>query len=115
MACLVSTLFTQLIQTDKIGTYHVTNTHIQFFPGSVHNGKILRTVSLFANKFKNSYVPTRNMWLSRLYFNISNSKQKQCFTIDTRDIHDFGLGKFRTSADSGTRQICYCNRNQKRH
>ena len=48
-----------------------------FFPVSVHNGTIIRTVYLFANKFKNSYVPTRNMWLSRLYFNISISKQKQ--------------------------------------
>ena len=69
-----------------------------FFPGSVHNGPILRTVSLFANKFKSSYVPTYKMWFSRLYFNISNSKQKQCLTIDTRDINDLGPGKFRTSA-----------------
>ena len=73
-----------------------------FFPGSVPNGPILRAVSLFANKFKNSYVPTRNMWFSRLYFNISNSKQKQCLTIDTRDINDLGPGKFRTSADNET-------------
>ena len=56
----------------------MSQTHIfHFFPVSVHNGTILRTVYLFANKFKNSYVPTRNMWLSRLYFNISISKQKQ--------------------------------------
>ena len=81
-----------------------------FFPGSVHNGPILRKVSLFANNFKNSYVPTHNMWFSRLYFNISNSKQKQCLTIDTRDINDLGPGKFRTSADNETRQICYYNR-----
>ena len=73
-----------------------------FFPGSVHNGPILRKVSLFTNNFKNSYVPTRNMWFSRLYFNISNSKQKQCLTIDTRDINDLGPGKFRTSADNET-------------
>ena len=83
-----------------------------FFPVSVHNGTIIRTVYLFANKFKNSYVPTRNMWLSRLYFNISISKQKQWLTIHTRDINDLGPGKFRTSADNGARQICYYNRNK---
>ena len=45
----------------------MSQTHIfNFFPGSVHNGTILRTVSLFANKFKNSYVPTRKMWLSNM-------------------------------------------------
>ena len=54
----------------------------------------------------------RNIWLRKLYFNISNSKQKQCLTIDTRDIDDLGPGKFRTQADKGTRQIRYYNRNK---
>ena len=54
----------------------------------------------------------RNIWLRKLYFNISNSKQKQCLTIDTRDIDDLGPGKFRTQADKGTRQIHYYNRNK---
>ena len=84
-----------------------SQTHIFFFPGSLHNGTILRTLSLFANKYRNSYVPARNFWLSKLYFNISNSKQKQCLTIGIRDINDLGPGKFRTQADNGTRQICY--------
>ena len=40
----------------------MSQTHIfNFFPGSVQNGTILRTVSLFANKYKNTYVPTRNV------------------------------------------------------
>ena len=70
------------------------------------------TIFLFANKCKNNYVPTRNVWLSRLYFNVSDSKQKQCLTSDTRDINDLGPGKFSTQADNGTRQICYYNRNK---
>ena len=50
-------------------------THIfNFFPGSVYNGTILRTLCLFASKYKSTYVPTRNIWIGRLYFNISNSK-----------------------------------------
>ena len=72
-----------------------------FFPDSIHSGSITRTLSLFTNRYKNTYVPVRNVWLNRLYFDISNSKQKQCLTIDTRDVNDLGPGKFRTQADSG--------------
>ena len=91
----------------------MSQTHIfNFFPGSIHNGTMLRTLCLFASKHKSTYVPTRNIWISRLYFNISNSKQKQCLTIDTGDINDLGPRKFRTQADNGTRQICYYNRNK---
>ena len=91
----------------------MSHTHIfNFFPGSVDNGTMLKTVSLFANKYENTYVPTRNVWLGKLYFNVSNSKQKQCLTIFTRDINDLGQGKFRTEVDNGTRQICCYNRNK---
>ena len=91
----------------------MSQTHIfNFFPDSLHNGTILRTLSLFANKYRNSNVPARNVWLSKLYFNISNSKQKQCLTIDTRDINYLGPGRFRSQADNGIRQICYYNRNK---
>ena len=48
-----------------------------------------------------------------LYFEISNSTQKQRLTIDTRDINDLGPAKFRTQADSDTEQICYYNRNRR--
>ena len=58
-------------------------------------------------------IPNRNIWINRLYFDISNSKLKQCLTIDTRDVNDLGPGKFRTQADSGTEKICYYNRNKK--
>ena len=86
-------------------------THIfDFFPGSVHSGRILKTLSLFASRERNTYVPTNQIWLNRLYFQISNSKFKICLTIDTRDTNDFGPGKFRTRADSGQEQHCYFNR-----
>ena len=48
-----------------------------------------------------------------LSFDISNSKVKECLTIDTRDINDLGPGKFRTQAGNRTEQICYYNRNRK--
>ena len=57
-------------------------------------------------------MPSRNIWINRLCFDISNSKRKQCLKIDTRDINALGPGKFRTQAESGAQQICYYNRNK---
>ena len=89
----------------------MTQTHIfNFFPGSLHSGKILKTLSLFPSRKKNSYVPSQNVWLTRLYFDISPSKEKQCLTDNTRPINDLGPGNFRTSADNGHEQTCYFNK-----
>ena len=89
----------------------MSQTHIfNFFPGSIHSGRILKTLSLFASRQKNTYVPTNQIWLNRLYFQISNSQEKTCLTVDTRNINDFGPGKFRTRADNAQEQHCYFNR-----
>ena len=64
-------------------------------------------------RFKHSYIPHRDLWINRLYFEISNSTQKQCLTIDTRDINGLEPAKFRRQADNETEQISYYNRNKK--
>lgn len=69
-------------------------------------------MSSFANRFKNTYIPHINLWINKLYFDISNSKTKQCLTIDTRDVNFLGPGRFRTNADNGGKQVCYYNRNK---
>ena len=83
-----------------------------FFPGSAQASSILRILSSLANRYKNTYISHQNIWINRLYFEISNSQEKQCLTIHIRDVNAFGPGKFRTYADNGTRQICYYNRNK---
>ena len=83
-----------------------------FFPGSVHSGTITRTLPSFANRYKNIYITIQNVWINKLYFEISNSKEKQRLTVDTRSVNNLGPGKFRTQADSSMRQICYYNRNK---
>ena len=91
----------------------MSQTHIfNFFPGSIHSSRILKTLSLFANRQKNTYLPNQQIWLNKLYFQISNSKEKKCLTIDTRDVNELGPGKFRTSADNGEEWTCYFNRNR---
>ena len=84
-----------------------------FFPGSVQSSSIQRLLSSFASRHRNTYIPKRDIWINKLYFDISNSKLKQCLTIDTREVNDLEPGKFRTQANSGTEQICYYNRNKK--
>ena len=82
----------------------MTQTHIfNFFPGSIHSRKISKTLSLYASRYKNSYVSSQNVWLNRLYFDISTSKEKQCLTNDTKPINDLESGKFRTSAEQTSR------------
>ena len=71
-----------------------------FFPGSIHSSRILKILSLFASRQKNSYIPNQQVWINRLYFQISNSKEKKCLTIDTKEVSELGPGKFRTSADN---------------
>ena len=70
------------------------------------------SLALFASRQKNTYLPNQQLWLNKLYFQISNSKNKQCLTIDTRDVNELGPGKFRTSAENGEEQTCYFNRNK---
>ena len=61
-----------------------------FFPGSVKASSIVKILSSFASRYKHTYIPNRNIWINRLYFEISNSTQKQYLTIDTRDVNDLG-------------------------
>ena len=91
----------------------MSQTHIfNFFPGSIHSSRILKTLSLFASRQKNTDLPNQQVWVNKLYFQISNSKEKKCLTIDTREVNELGPGKFRTSADDGEEQTCYFNRNK---
>ena len=79
----------------------MSQTHIfNFFPGCVNSSRISKTLSLFASRQKKITFLTSRFWLNRLYFQISNSKEKKCLTIDTRDVSNLGPGKLRTSADS---------------
>ena len=91
----------------------ISQTHIfNFFPGSIHCSRILKTLLLFASRQKNTYIPNQQVWLKRLYFQISNYKEKKCLTIDTREINELGPGKFRTDAQNDLEETCYFNRNK---
>ena len=55
----------------------ISQTHIfNFFRGSVHGSRILKTLAFFPNRQKDAYLPNQQVWLNKLYFKISNSKEK---------------------------------------
>ena len=68
------------------------------FPGSVHANFIGRILASFSNRYKNTYISNRIVWINKIYFDISNSRQKQCLTINTRDVNELGPGIFRIQA-----------------
>ena len=60
----------------------MSQTHIfNFFPGSIHSSRILKTLSLFASRQKKTCIPNQQIWLNRLYFQISNSKEKNVLQL----------------------------------
>ena len=51
--------------------------------------------------------------MNGLYFEISNSSEKKCLTIDIRHANNLRPSKFRTGAENEKEQICYFNYNKK--
>ena len=81
--------------------------------GSLQTTSVAKILSSYCNRRSNDYIPHRDPWINRPYFEISNSNEKKCLTIDTRDVNNLGLTKFRTGAENGKEQICYNNRSRK--
>ena len=70
------------------------------FPGSIQISSIPKILSTNCNRYTFDYLPNRDLWLNRLYFEISNSNKKECLTIDCRNFNSIGPSKYRTSAES---------------
>ena len=83
------------------------------FPGSIQISSTSKILTANCKRYTIDYIPAKEFWLNRLYFEISNSNKKNCLTIDFRNFNSLGPPKFRTNAESGTEQICYYNRNRK--
>ena len=83
------------------------------FPGLTQASSIVRILSSFCYRYRYNYIPNRDLWINRLYFDIFNSSKKQWLTIDTRDVNHLGPAKFRTQPDNNKEQICYYNQNKR--
>lgn len=79
------------------------------FPGSIQLCSISKILSAKCNKETFDCIPQRDLWLSRLYFEISNSRIRICLPIDCRNFNSWRLAKNKTNARSDTEQFCYFN------
>ena len=75
------------------------------FPGSIQASSVVKISFSYCSRYTYEYIPRKDLWINRLYFNISSSNKKQCLTIDIRDVNDLGLSRFRTKADNNQKQI----------
>ena len=83
------------------------------FPGSLQTPSVVKILSPYCNRYTYEYIPHRDLWLNRLYFEISNSLEKKCVTIDMRHVNSLGPLKFRAGAKNDKEQICYYKYNEK--
>ena len=74
---------------------------------------VSKVLSINWNRYNFDYIPNRDLWLNRLYFEISNSNKKDCLTTDCCNFNSIGSSKYRTSAESDKPQICCYNQNKK--
>ena len=87
--------------------------NFNIFPRSIQISSRAKILTTNCNRDTFDYIPNRDLWLNRLYFEMSNSTKKECLTIDCRSFNSIGPSKYRTSAESYIRQICYYNRSKK--
>ena len=83
------------------------------FPGSSQTPSLVKILSSCCNRYTYEYILHRELWLNRRYFEISNSPEKKCLTIDMTHVNSLGPSKFSTSAKNDKKQIFYCNYSKK--
>ena len=67
-------------------------------PGPLQTSLVIKILSSYCNMYAYEYVyiPHRDLRLKRIYFEISNSSEKNCLMIDIRHINKIGPSQFRT-------------------
>ena len=83
------------------------------FPRSIQASSVVKILSSYCSRYTYEYIPHRDLWINKLYFNKSSFNKKRCLTIDIWDVNDLGPSRFRTQAHNNQQQICYYNRNKK--
>ena len=83
------------------------------FPGSLQTSSVIKILSSYCNRYTYEYIPHRDLWLNRRYFEISSSSEKKSLTINIRHVNNLGLIKLRTGAKNHKEQTCYFNYNKK--
>ena len=70
------------------------------FPSTVQLGNMSKILTNNCDRETLKYIPKRELWINRLYFEIANRKDYSCLTID---FSESGPSKYRTEADNNVR------------
>ena len=70
------------------------------FPGSVEESAVLKIISANCSRQNISYIPNKELWLNRIFFNLSNKEDKTCLKIDCHQNILNDPAKFRSNADN---------------
>ena len=83
---------------------------LNIFPSAVQLGNIYKLLSNNCNRETLKYIPKRELWINRLYFEIANRKDYSCLTIDCGKS---GQSKYRAEADNNMQQTCFFSQKKK--
>ena len=50
---------------------------LNIFPGYLQTSSVIKILSSYCNRYTYEYIPHKDLWLNRLYFEISNSSEKK--------------------------------------
>ena len=64
---------------------------------------------MLAQEKQKIYILQNAFWLNRLFFDLANTNDKICLTIDSSGVNKDGPGRFRTRADNPEFQVYYFN------
>ena len=81
------------------------------FPSAVQLGNLSKLLTNNCDRETLKYIPKRELWINRLYFEITNRKDYSCLTIDCGKSSP---SKTRTEADNNVQQTCFFSQKKKR-
>ena len=80
------------------------------FPSAVQLGNMSKILTNNCDRETLKYIPKRELWINRIYFEIANRKDYSCLTIDCGKS---GPSKHRTEAENNVRQTCFLVKRKK--
>ena len=80
------------------------------FPASVPHNAVPKTIQSNCILQSKKYVPTRSLWLNRVFTDLANSHKKHCLTINCGYINKNGPGRYRSSVENPEKHVCCFNK-----
>ena len=80
------------------------------FPSAVQLGNISKVLTNNCDRETLKYIPKRELWINRLYFETPNRRDYSCLTIDCGKSSP---SKYRTEADNNVQQTCFFRQKKK--